>query len=454
MEPGFNIGVKSAESRKKRRDGVLEDNIGSRKLAAAKMLSSHSWGFETDDTTESDSVDMEKECLVEETSFDHGNGGAFAGEKSEQISKSSKILTKKALGKPLKKINFLGNDIDNILSDKPVVLSPLLKNLVNVSVRKFFALDISLNNVVRKSTQEKLVVVRRLFSKINGFGGASTPSKFAGIVRATFTSELSLIKATKLATEAKILVNTNLKKSSRHLDRTVVIKKIPVEMSVEAVHAALSEFGVIKSVKIQLVNLWQKAIVEDLYKALFYTLPVRTNAYDIWDFISSVGGKTCVIDHYLIIYGQARCAVVCFESVNSLDAIMGTTPVLKEAHLCWFCISSAVCTKLAAIYAKHSVPVARPVSFGGVSWAKIVAGSSSISLSVQDVLLNTGSSSEMKPTPYVPLELNDRFAALEHSLASLAECIDKLAKRLNTLKSMIFQLSPGCQPLVTLSLQN
>ncbi|KAG9299369.1 hypothetical protein G9A89_014017 [Geosiphon pyriformis] len=34
------------------------------------------------------------------------------------------------------------------------------------------------------------------------------------------------------------------------------------------------------------------------------------------------------------------------------------------------------------------------------------------------------------------LKLNDRFATLEHSLASLTECIDKLAKRLDALGPM------------------
>ncbi|KAG9295669.1 hypothetical protein G9A89_002987 [Geosiphon pyriformis] len=322
MKPNFNIGVKSAESRKKRRSGVLEDNIGNRKFAAAKMSSDHSWSSKTSDTTKFDSVDMEKECLVEKTSFDFGENGATVNRDLEQTPKSLKIQTKKAFGKLLGKINFLGdndNDNDDIFLDKPVVLPPSLENLINVSVKKFFALDISLDNVVRKFTQEKLMVVRKLFSKINGFGEAFTPLKFAEIVKAMFTSELSLVKATKLATNVKILVNTNLKKSFRCSNRAVVVKKIPVGTSAEAVHTALSKFGIIKSVKIQLVGLWQKAIVKfedqnqadllafrwsiligkdavhmaradldkqtwdsrDLHKALLYTLSVGTNAHDI-----------------------------------------------------------------------------------------------------------------------------------------------------------------------------
>ncbi|KAG9289360.1 hypothetical protein G9A89_007921 [Geosiphon pyriformis] len=60
----------------------------------------------------------------------------------------------------------------------------------------------------------------------------------------------------------------------------------------------------------------------------------------------------------------------------------------------------------------------------------------------------------MKLILLVSVKLNNRFATLECSLTSLTKCVDKLAKRLNTPKPMVFQLSPGCQPLVTPSSQN
>ncbi|KAG9283983.1 hypothetical protein G9A89_005490 [Geosiphon pyriformis] len=65
-----------------------------------------------------------------------------------------------------------------------------------------------------------------------------------------------------LANNAKILVNTNLKKPIGHSDRAVVVKEIPVGTSVETVHTVLSEFGSVVSIKMQLVGLWQKAVVE------------------------------------------------------------------------------------------------------------------------------------------------------------------------------------------------
>ncbi|KAG9288551.1 hypothetical protein G9A89_006047 [Geosiphon pyriformis] len=228
MELSFNIGVKSAESRKKKRGGALENNIDSK----------------TSNITESNSVDIKEECLVKETSFDHEDGEVFAGKNSEQTFKSLKIFTKKMLGKPLGKIDFLDDNTDDVLLNKPVIFPPSLKNLVNVSVRKFFALDINLDNIVEKSAQKKLVVVRKLFSKINGFGRAFTLSKFAGIVKAMFTSELSLVQTSKKAEEVKILVNSDLKKPSGHSDLAVVLKEIPISISTKAVW------------------LWQKAVVE------------------------------------------------------------------------------------------------------------------------------------------------------------------------------------------------
>ncbi|KAG9297048.1 hypothetical protein G9A89_000427, partial [Geosiphon pyriformis] len=404
MKPSFNIGVKSAKSRKKRRGGVLKDNI---------VLSNHSWSSKTSDTTESDSIDIKEECLVEKISFDHGDGGAFIRKDSEQTSKSSRIHIKRALGKPLGKINFLDDNIDNILLDKPVVFPPPLKNLVNVSVRKSFILDINLDNIVEKSAEEKFVVVRKLFLKINGFRRASTLSKFAEIIRVMFTSELSLVQASKKAKEAKILVNSNLKKSFRHLDWAVVLKKIPIGTSTEAVHAALSGFGVMVSIKMQLVSLWQKAIVEfskseqtdlvtacwsiligkDAVHALLYTLPIGITA---------------------------RYAVVCFESADSLNAVMEITSVLRNVNMCWFSLGFSKCaecgrlninkSRLATIYAKCLALIAHPVAFGGVFWAKII-----------------------KPTFPDISNVEKRFAVLESSLASLASLagqISELAKNL------------------------
>ncbi|KAG9292897.1 hypothetical protein G9A89_016259 [Geosiphon pyriformis] len=134
IESGPNVDVKSVESKKKRRNSALEDSVDNRKIAATRVLNNCSWGFKTSDTTESDNVDMEEEFLVEKTSFDYEESSAFAGENSEQMSKSSKILIKRALRKLLEKINFLDNNGDNILLNTSLMLLPFLKALVNIPV--------------------------------------------------------------------------------------------------------------------------------------------------------------------------------------------------------------------------------------------------------------------------------------------------------------------------------
>ncbi|KAG9292194.1 hypothetical protein G9A89_023914 [Geosiphon pyriformis] len=508
---GAGGSFKPVLPRKKRKSVALEEDI-SRKGVPTEVPNGRLWSFETGNTTKSKNIDIEKKCLVEETSFDFGKNGTMADMDHNQTSKGPSMITKKALGKPLGKIDFSdhGNN-DDILFDVLLELPLSLKNLVSISVRKSFALDIGLDKVVGKSSQEKLMVVRKLFSRVNGFGGASTSSKFSEIICTFFTSESSLAQATKKARVANILVNINLKKSTGHSDQAVIVKKIPVGTSTETVHAVLSMFGINESIKMQLVRLWQKAIVEfgeidqaDLaaarwsiliekdavcvaktnndkeswdarnhHRALLYTLPMGTTAHDIWNFVGSVGRKTCMIDHHPVMYAWARCAIVCFNLADSLDAVMDTTSVLRGVNLCWSCLSLSKCVKcgnldhtslgcsvnrnlfsgrssrrmlsdvdksrLAAIYAKRSALVTQPVAFGGALWASVVGGSSFPPLSGQSISSKNGFFSEIKPTPLLSLEMNNRFATLEHSLASLAEHVDKLAKRLDTPGPMVSQ---------------
>ncbi|KAG9291332.1 hypothetical protein G9A89_003984 [Geosiphon pyriformis] len=96
-----------------------------------------------------------------------------------------------------------------------------------------------------------------------------------------------------------------------------------------------------------------------------------------------------------------------------------------------------------------SAPISCSVSFGGTFWANIIGGSSFSPLSAHNGSAASGFSLEMKPTLQVFLELNNKFAALEHSLASFTECVDKLAKRLDSPGPAVSQLSPGYQLLVT-----
>ncbi|KAG9307666.1 hypothetical protein G9A89_023231 [Geosiphon pyriformis] len=382
-----NTVSKDVASKKKRKGGVLKDSVVHGMILSDQPVGG-SWGSEAGDTTESDSIDIEGKFLIKKTSVDYGERDVLEEIDSNQMPKSSRLVAKQALGKPLGKINFLGNDDnDNIFLDESV---------------------------------DKLAVVRKLFSKINGFGGASTSSKFSGIIWVTFISESSLMKTTKLAADVKIL--------------TVVLKKIPVRTSAETVHTVLSEFGMIKSIKIQLV--------------------VHLN-WERCDFIGSVGEKTCVIDHHLVTYAWAKCAIVCFESAELLDAIIRTTSVLEDTHfvgsiLALLCVQSV---RNWVIYLwtvfQCSASVAHSVSFGGVLWAKIVGGSSFPPSPVRNGLVNAGSFLEMKPTLFVMNNLEIRFAVLESSIANFVRQIGELAKRLDLFVLAVSQPSLGCQLSVT-----
>ncbi|KAG9302893.1 hypothetical protein G9A89_022309 [Geosiphon pyriformis] len=166
--------------------------------------------------------------------------GESGGDDTEIMPKGpKKVVTKCILGKPFGTINFdmENNDDDDIL-DGSIPFSPSLplKHMVQVSVRKFFALDIDLGIVAGKSSQKKLAYVRKIFFGVNGFGGAFTSSKFGEIICASFTFEKAMMAAAKLANNCGIMINTNLKCPINNCtNRAIVLKKIPVGTSVEAV---------------------------------------------------------------------------------------------------------------------------------------------------------------------------------------------------------------------------
>ncbi|KAG9286845.1 hypothetical protein G9A89_012395 [Geosiphon pyriformis] len=440
---GSNNGFRPVLSRKKRRGGILKNGSGGEKVGS-KVQNSCLWSSETGDTTESNSINIEKKCLIEETSFNYGKDSALTGSDLNQMLTDSKVKTKKALSKPLGKINFLlgGND-NNVLLNSPV-----------------------------------------LFSRINGFGEVSILSKFAGIIRAMFIFKLGLMKATKKTTSAKIVVNTNLKKFSGCLDWTVVLKKIPVKTLAEAFeHSDHTDLVTAKwfilirkdTVHIARSNMNKKFWdVRNVHKTLLYTLPMGTNGHNIWDYVVSMGRKTCVIDYYSVFYAWTKYATVCFDLAESLNTIMRTTLVLRSANLCWFCLVLAKCLKcensghmslncitsgksvfsdalvcrifldmdksrLSVIYTKCSTLIVYSVSFGGVSWVKIVGGFFFFSLFVHSSLAHFGSFLEMESSPPMFLDLNVRFAALEHRAdIVISKSLDVVTSSKTIVEAVIF----------------
>ncbi|KAG9304826.1 hypothetical protein G9A89_016856 [Geosiphon pyriformis] len=480
---GFNNDFKPILPRKKRKDSALKDGSGS-KIVSFKVQNSCSWSSKTGNTTESNSIDMEKECLVEKTSFKQKSREESGSIDTDMMPKDPKrIVTKCTLGKPLGTINFgIKNDNNDDILDGSLSLPPSLslKHTVQVSVRKFFALDIDLRVVTGKLSQEKLAYVRKIFFGVNGFGRVSTPSKFGRIIWTSFISDEAMMTAAKLANDHSVIVNINLKRSgNNHTNWAIVIKEIPVETSVETVHMAVSEFGVIKMIKMQLVGLWQKAIIEledqnqadlkdvvqvaradinkqswdarDSFKALLYTLLMRTTAHNF--------------------YSRAHCVTVCFDSESDLVGVITTTLVIKGVGLYWSHLFQTSCTvckdfghtslscrsvkdafRLARIYVKKSVPIFCPLAFGGKTWV-LVVGASSVHTS-HGAGMSLGFNKIGKLFSLVVNNLESCLVGIECSLVSLAGQISELAKRLESLMLTVFQSSSGCQLLVTSPSQN
>ncbi|KAG9297604.1 hypothetical protein G9A89_007679 [Geosiphon pyriformis] len=316
---------------------------------------------------------------------------------------------------------------------------------------------------------------KKIFYQVDGFGGASTPSKFLEIIRLSFIFESSLKKAKKLAVSENILVNDDVKQINKCLNWEIVVKKISVNLSKLVVKSVFFKFGKIVSIKIQLISLWQKAFVKyelselaDLvtvkwnhHWALLYILSIGTTVHDLSDLLDSYGRKTCIIGHNLSSYVHDKCAVVCFANEASKLAAIGFTPVFKNVNLYWASLSLVCCTLckqfgyffsgcflgensgvhgrqvvtvqdqicLANIYKKKQAPIAHPVQVAdGFSLHVVLSFFSGTDLSFgirifSAILAFFGN-----------FDLYDHLASLEHSVGLLLNQVSSILRKLSFVK--------------------
>ncbi|KAG9303567.1 hypothetical protein G9A89_018463 [Geosiphon pyriformis] len=385
---GADNGFRPVLSRKKRKCGVLAKNVLVGR-GVIKTTDNHSQISEIGNTTESESINIEEKCLVKKTSIDYEERNIFDGEDSNQTPKSSglKIKTKKVLDKSLGKINFEDGFNDSDFLDKSALLLFLLplKPLVQVSVRKSFALDINLVAVAGKFSQKKLNFIKKIFQAI--------------------------MAVVNLANEHSVVINTDLKRPGyNHMNRAIVLKKISVRTFIETVHTAVSEFGIIKLIKIQLVGLWQKT----------FSILIRKDAVHV---------ARIDIDKQI------------WNSRNRSKALFYTLSVETNAH-----------DLLAKIYEKKSAPIFCPLVFGGKTWASVADFSPLGGFLGYDSQL--GSLRNGKSFPPVVNDLESHLVYIESSLVSLTEQISELVKRLESFVPTVSQPSPGCQLPVTSPSQN
>ncbi|KAG9292713.1 hypothetical protein G9A89_008301 [Geosiphon pyriformis] len=373
---------------------------------------------------------------------------------------------------------------DFTIDDDKIVLPPCL--FISLEKKKSFALDINLSAVEEKSATAKTQFIRKLFSSVNGFGGgATTPSKFEGIIKSTFISEKSMDLATLLAKKKGINVNSDLKRQKIRSDWAVIIKEIPINMSKDMIITTVSEFGEIKSIKIQLIGMWQKAVVEfakldqaeslaskwsfligknsvhvaktvgncetwasrDQFRVLLFTLLMGTTAHDLDILLERAGGKTCIINRSMKTGNKICCAVVSFAFDNDLESAFRMKPIFNGVKLSWARINLIRCEKCGhfGYSALELLLVA--------NWAQVVSISKSSgsahsgsgpSLSSYGLL---GLGGIFLPEFIISFGLSDHLVILERSLELLADQVSEIMKKLSfvelvSLASKSFVLPP------------
>ncbi|KAG9291647.1 hypothetical protein G9A89_022066 [Geosiphon pyriformis] len=374
---------------------------------------SRSWDskMESEVSSMSGLSDLEnlKNTIIEGTSYADSDVFVVDNMKDDTTPKKTCTYTY-VLGKPLKTPSFdVLSDNDDIMAfpSSKFAGSKKLQSIGSYASEKCifnpvksFALDIGISVLPGKTIGNKLIAMKKIFYQVDGFGDVSALSKFLDIIRSFFTSELSLIKAKELAVSEKILVNIDVRKPNIHSDWKLIVKKILVDLSRLVIESVFSKFGHVISIRIQLIRLWQKALVEfessdvvnlvvskwsvfvnkDSVHALLYTLSISIIVHDLSNLVNSYDRKTCFIGCNLSSYMRNRCVIVCFADETFKLAAIGSVSVYKGVNLHWANLSLAYCAKckcfghifnmclvdqicLANIYKKKQAPVAYPVSF-------------------------------------------------------------------------------------------
>ncbi|KAG9297343.1 hypothetical protein G9A89_004005 [Geosiphon pyriformis] len=182
------------------------------------------------------------------------------------IPKTKHINIGTVFGSPLESLNFV---MDN---DKKI----------EVVVKKSFVLDINLLAVENKSVMVK-------------------------------------IQATSLVKKKKIVININLKRQSIYSDWAVVIKKILMNMSKKIIVTTVTKFASNWSFLIG-----KNSVHMAMFRALLFTLPVKTTAHDLSTLLDKAGEKTYTDNRFC-------CVVVGFKSNKDLESAFRMEPILSIA---------------------------------------------------------------------------------------------------------------------------
>ncbi|KAG9285696.1 hypothetical protein G9A89_002263 [Geosiphon pyriformis] len=186
----------------------------------------------------------------------------------------------------------------------------------------------------------------------------------------------------------------------------MIIKKILIDTPKKMIIATVSEFGNIKSIKIQLIGMWQKAVdtwmSRNCFRAFLFTLLVGTTVYDFGTLLERAGEKTCVINCFLETGNWTCCTVIGFEFESKLkfafhiELIFGGMKLFwARLDLVWYkkygkfghsaleCDASDTLVSASSkknfkrivfdIVCKKNVSISCSAAFGDKSWAQVVS---------------------------------------------------------------------------------
>ncbi|KAG9299160.1 hypothetical protein G9A89_013808 [Geosiphon pyriformis] len=268
-----------------------------------------------------------------------------------------------------------------------------------------------------------------------------------------------ILKTRELAIHEKIVVNVDVRQVNKHLDWVIVVKEILVDLSKLAVKFVFSKFEKIVSIKMQLIGLWQKALVEFESSEIADLVTARWSVFMKKD---SVYVAKAVNDKQL-------CAIVYFVDKASKSAAIGSTLVFKSVNLHWAGLSLACCAHCkqfghistecllaenSGAHAKQMAPIVCPVFFGRKTWAQVV--SSSFFHVVLSNLFGTGLFLSAKPVSLVSNSLGNsclvnRLALLKCFLELLTDQVLVIMKKLSFVELVPLAFKPCVSFLVVLT---
>ncbi|KAG9285977.1 hypothetical protein G9A89_022653 [Geosiphon pyriformis] len=359
-----------------------------------------------------------KNIVAEETSYANLDNFVVNNIEDDVMPRKTCTCTY-VLGQPSKTLLFdvLSGDKDMVAllslkfkdSNQLLNIKSCVSEKKNFEPVKFFALDIELLAISEKSVSDKLISIKKIFYRVDGFGGGSASSKFPEIIRSLFTLELSLNKTKEMAICEKILVNDNLRKANSQSDWEVIIKEISVNLP---------------KLAIELVCIVVCFDNEAFKLVAIGSVPVYKGINLHW----------------------AGFFLACCAKCKQLGHISDVCSISENFGICHKqVVSSQNQVYLANIYRKKQALVVHPVSFGGKTWAQIV-GSSSFYV-VLLVLSGAGSLLSTKSLVLTSNPLNNSglanyMTSLECSIEFLSDQVSEILRKLSFV-DLVSVLSPS-----------